>query len=244
MESTEYVFRIDAFTPSTLPMSRLAEYMTQLAELLGHQEHTHFVRLEEGSAKVVHRVDAVDAPKVEERLRSVSFGGGPKDARRAYHKLDTLLANDNAIGSLDGPVGIDFPGRLRPKALAFPSFRQDGAIEGQVVSVGGRDETAHVILQDHGVTYSNCSLNRELARKLAQLLYGPKVRLIGSGRWERQSEGVWKLLDFRVDRFEQLDESSLTDVLSDLAAIDENGLMHDAAASEILSLRGGEGRPH
>ena len=61
MTPVEYVLRIDAFTPDTMPMARLAEYLGALARLLGHAEHTHFVRLEEGSAKLVHRVDAVDA---------------------------------------------------------------------------------------------------------------------------------------------------------------------------------------
>jgi hypothetical protein len=46
MSPVEYVFRIDAFTPDTLPMARLAEYLSALAKLLGHQEHTHFVRVD------------------------------------------------------------------------------------------------------------------------------------------------------------------------------------------------------
>jgi hypothetical protein len=40
--AAEYRFRIDAFTPETMPMARLAEYMSQLAQLLG--EPTYVAR--------------------------------------------------------------------------------------------------------------------------------------------------------------------------------------------------------
>ena len=49
-------FVIDAYSPETLPMSRLAEYMAQLATLLGEKSHVHFVELAAGSAKLVHAV--------------------------------------------------------------------------------------------------------------------------------------------------------------------------------------------
>jgi hypothetical protein len=53
----EYRLRIDAFTPETLPMSRLAEYMADLATLLGEQERVHFARLENGSTALVHTIE-------------------------------------------------------------------------------------------------------------------------------------------------------------------------------------------
>lgn len=48
----EYVFWIDAYTPATIPMERLAEYLTALAKMLGHGGSVHFNRLEKGSTKV------------------------------------------------------------------------------------------------------------------------------------------------------------------------------------------------
>lgn len=236
MQDTEYTFRIDAFTPETIPMARLAEYMAALAELIGHKASTHFVRMEAGSARLVHKVEATEAPKVERRLREVVDGNPPKDAGRAFKLLDQLLADDNAVGELiaeQGALIIPFPGRTRPKRLTFPPFRQDGSIEGQVVSVGGRDATAHAILQDRTVTFTGCSLSRDMARDLGKYLYGPKIRFHGSGRWERQTEGAWKLLDFRVDRFEVLDESPLSEVLSELRAM-PNGISDNPDAYEDM----------
>jgi hypothetical protein len=246
MADYEYTFRIDAFTPETIPMARLAQYLTELSTLVGHNQSTHFDRLEAGSARLVYKIDAVDAPKVEQRLAQTGEISAPKDLRKAFETLDNMLANDNAVGELRNPAGaviIPFPGRDRPKQLAFPAFRQDGSLDGQIVSIGGRDTTAHVILQDGTVTYSNIKLSREMARKLRGYLYEQKVRLIGSGRWERSPEGAWKLLDFSVDRFEVLDDSSLSEVLASVRNIPDNGLTNSPNIyDDLMSIRfGGEG---
>lgn len=226
-------------------MARLAKYLAALAELVGHTDSTHFVAIEKGSAKLVHKVEAPDVPKVNRRLGDLAQGVGPKDAIRAFKTLDDLLADDNAVGELSrsGAVVIPFPGRTRPRPLTFPAFRQVGTIDGQVVSVGGRDSSAHVILQDAGTTFSGCTLTRDLARQLAQHLYGPKVRLAGEGRWERHPDGSWKLLDFKVDRFEVLDDAPLADVLSDLRDLEPIG--DPATAFErLLTLRASDGEIH
>jgi hypothetical protein len=56
-----YELYIDSFTPETIPMSRLAEYMASLAELLGHSEHVHFGKLKPGSLSVAALVDEIFA---------------------------------------------------------------------------------------------------------------------------------------------------------------------------------------
>lgn len=245
MQDTEYTFKIDIFTPDSLPMARLAEYLAALAELVGYEDSTHFVAIQPGSAKLVHKVDAPDAPKVERRLAEVSQGVGPRDAQRAFKTIDDLLSDDNAVGQLTrgDAVVIPFPGRTRPKPLTFPAFRQVGTIDGEVVRVGGQDSSAHVILQDGSTVFSGCTLSRELARELAQHLYSGKVRLFGEGRWERRPDGSWKLLDFKVDRFETLDDTPLSEVFRDLRSIAEptagTGIFDD-----LMRLRGSDGEVH
>lgn len=242
MKPVEYAFRIDAFTPDTLPMARLAEYLGALAKLLGYPEHTHFVRVDPGSAQLVHKVDPVDAPKVETRLNGIRIGEGPKEALAARHIIEELLVNDNALGSLtevaSGRVVVPFVGRNRPKPLTFPPFREETAIDGQVVNIGGRDSTAHATLQDGDTFHANVSMKREVARELAKLLYGPPVRLHGNGRFERHADGVWKMLDFRVERFEMLDDRSVGDTLARIRELPGNGLMADDAYQVVAAMRG------
>lgn len=245
MNPVEYVFSIDVFTPASLPMGRLAEYLAALAKMFGHPDHTHFVGVEAGSARLRAAVDPVDAPKVEARLNSVRIGEGPKEALAAKQVLEVLLANDNAVGTLT-EVGTDrvvvpFIGRDRPKPLAFPPFREDAAIDGQLVAIGGRDSTAHATLQDGDVFHVGVTMRRELARDLAKLLYGPAVRMHGNGRFERQGDGVWKMTDFRVDRYEVLDDRPLHEVLNTVRAVPGNRLMEAGAYRDIAALRDDSG---
>lgn len=244
MEPTEYVFSIDVFTPDTLPMARLAQYLAELAQLIGHQDHTHFRRVEPGSARLRTMVEAVDVPKVEDRLQSVRNGAGPKEAMKAKQSIEDLLANDNAIATLADASGdrivVPFVGRNRPKPITFPPFREDTSIDGVLVNIGGRDITAHAMLQDGEIVHSGISMRRELARELASLLYGPTIRLYGSGRFERQSDGVWKMSDYRVDRWEKLDDRPLSEALGAGRAIPGNRLMDHDAARDVAADRSGE----
>jgi hypothetical protein len=212
----DYRFRIDAYTPETIPMARLAEYMGDLAELLGYKPSVHFVGLEPGSTAIVHRVDTEDVPKVETRLRQLDRNEAPPDVMKAYRSLDSKLANDNAIGSLTGLQRhrvIKFPGRDRPKPLEYGAFRQRATLQGVLVRIGGRDETAHATIQDGDTYYSKCSIKRDLARQLAPYLFGQPIRLHGSGRWNRNADGEWELLQYSVESFEPLDDAPLSSVL-------------------------------
>jgi len=237
----EYVFRIDVFKPETMPMERLAQYLAALAKMFGHAEHTHFVGITYGSAKLHTAVDPVDAPKVDARLNGVRLGDGPKDAMAGKQALEDLLANDNAVGTLtegdSDRVVVPFIGRNRVKPLTFPPFREDTSIDGQLVSIGGRDITAHAILQDGDVYHAGVTMPRELARGLGKLLYGPPLRMHGNGRFERQADGVWKMTDFRVDRVEMLDGRPLHEVLEAVRSIPGNQLMKPMAYRDAVAQR-------
>lgn len=239
-DDQEYQFSIDAFTPDVIPMRRLAEYMASLAKLFGHEKSVHFQRIEKGSAVLVTRVEHNDYPKVQDRLRNITAGQLPEGIR-AFKELNDKLAADNAIGKLSGPAGttiINFPGRERPKTLEYGAVKQLGTLEGQVVSVGGVDKTAHIKLQDSADVHTGCECTREVARELAKHLYGQTVRVSGVGRWLRSAEGNWELLRFKIDNFELLDDAPLREVvakLRDVKSVDGNDA--NAAYLELVSFR-------
>jgi hypothetical protein len=97
-------------------MARLAEYMAELALLLGEQTSVHFKRLARGSTVLVHSVDYEAVPKVKHRTTAVRRGDASQDAQRAFKTLNRLLREDNAVGSLRekgaSAVVLKFPGRL------------------------------------------------------------------------------------------------------------------------------------
>ena len=55
-----YHFVIDALTPESVPMARLAEYMADLADLFGHKEHVHFDRVARSFDGMLIRVGGKD----------------------------------------------------------------------------------------------------------------------------------------------------------------------------------------
>src|SRR3954453_5420538 len=93
-------FYIDVYSPETIPMAKLAEYMADFAALLGKEHGVHFERLESGSTKIVTRIDYEDEPKVTNRLIDISRGNLTKDTAKIVAQIEDRLANDNAIGRI------------------------------------------------------------------------------------------------------------------------------------------------
>lgn len=246
-ERQQYRFRIDVFSVDSIPMARLADYMAELARLLGEAERVHFSHLEPGSAVLVSSVEDPAAPKVADRLAKVRDGNGSKDAMKAYNALDTMLAKDNAVGTLTSPEGaqiIPFPGRTRPKPVRYGPFRERGSLDGVVIRIGGRDETIPVLLQD-GDALLPCQTSRDVSKRLAAHYLGSPLRVHGDGKWVREEDGSWRLDEFRIDDFEVLDDSPLTEVVGKLRAVEGStwGESPDAIA-DILGVRRDKGDQH
>jgi len=245
----ELVFRIDAFTPDTIPMARLADYMAALAGLLGNPAGVHFVRLEAGSLGLVQRVERPHRPAVVARLASLSRGEPAADVLRAYRKLDDLLAADGATGLLDAQEGselqIAFPGAERPQPRAYGVVRQAGALDGIPIRVGGPGEMVPVHLQrlGEGDRFWTCQAPRPLARRIAQHLFEAVLRLRGEGSWRREPGGVWRLQRFVASDFEVLDDSPLGVVVERLRAVPNDGWRGVEDPFALLEeLRGGEAK--
>jgi hypothetical protein len=236
MQREHVVLVIDAFTPDTLPMSRLAEYLRPFAAMLGSEANVHFEGVFEGSAVCRAVVEAQDAPKVRERVQGIPSRTAPKTALKAYSEIDDLLAKDNAIGhiAVDGHNLIEFPGRRRATQEIIGPVRRSTSIEGQVYSIGGKDETINIHLRN-GETELRCVVSIELARKLGPHLLGGTVRLFGHGLWSR-IDGEWQMKTFAADDFIALDNSPLQATLGSISnAFD--GVAADLAVATILELR-------
>ncbi len=218
----EYGFKIDgAYTPETLPLERLGDYIAALAKLLGEKANVHFGSVETGSVVLKARIDEPAAPKVRERLEQVQAGGGPHDARTAFAEIDDYLRKDNAVGSLShgGAVVLPFPGRDRPEPLVFGPFREDGTIDGVLIRVGGKDDTVPVNLRDGGIVHTGLFCTPEIARRIAPHLFGPTLRVHGTGTWIRTGAGAWELQRFKIMDFEVLEDAPLLEVVGKLRKV-------------------------
>src|SRR5215468_3831317 len=102
MKPVELTFRISAWTPDTLPMKRLAEYMAELTRLFGEADHVHFSRLRKGSVGLAVKVQYEAVPKVRERIKAANLlpADAPEDVVAPFRKLNKMLAEDNAVGKI------------------------------------------------------------------------------------------------------------------------------------------------
>lgn len=222
--SKSYTLYIKAYTPETIPMARLAQYMQNLATMLGHDAAVHFNKLKPGSTQLVTRIDHEDVPKVATHLAQIKRGEGTLKATKAQAEIDRLLAEDNATGFVyedkdESAKIIAFPGVTRPKPTMFGPFYQEGSLDGILISVSGADQTVHLQLQNGEIKYTGIETNRETARRLARHMYEP-VRLFGTGRWLRDEEENWILKKFKVESYNDLAANDLNDAIDQMREIE------------------------
>ena len=221
----EYRFKIDAFTPGTLPMARLAEYLTDLAVILGEPQNVHFMRIEPGSAVLVQKIDDVALPKVKGRTREVRDGSAPQDAMKAYHRTNKRLKQDNCVGLLseeDGAEIIRFPGREEEERVSFGAFNQDGSLDGRVIVIGGTGDPVPVHIQQGEDVY-NCVASRDVAATLGPYIFNFELRVRGTGRWLRDEDGAWVMQRFVISSFQLLEEQTLANVVAGLRNVPGSG---------------------
>lgn len=247
--SDQYVFHIsDSYTPETIPMERLAEYMAALAKLLGEAASVHFTEVFDASTALRADVDSPAQPKVHERISGLRTGDPAPDVAKAFNVLDEMLRKDNAFGSLTdggrpGGVVIPFPGKRKPQPAPFGPFRQEGSLDGRVHRIGGKDATKHVAIGD-GSREFNLTTNEALALELRHHLFGETLRFHGTGTWYRQADGEWDLRSFKVTSFETLQDLPLQDVIARLRSVPSELRKLDDPSKQLLEDRYGSEVKH
>lgn len=247
--TNQYVFHIsDSYTPHTIPMERLAEYMAALAKLLGETANVHFSEVFNASTALRADVDSPAQPKVHQRISGLRNGDPAPDVAKAFNVLDDMLRKDNAYGSLTdgdrpGGVVIPFPGKKKPQPAPFGPFRQEGSLDGRVYRIGGKDATKHVAIGD-GDREFNLTTNEALALELRHHLFGETLRFHGTGTWYRHASGEWELRAFKVSSFDTLADTPLQEVISRLRSTPSDLRRLENPAQQLLEDRYGSESKH
>lgn len=135
----EYRFKINAYTPQTMPLDRLAKYLNLLASIMGQPQSVHLIGVEGGSTVPVLAVDWEDDTKVRQRVHDAGHGKGPQEAVAAKNALEDYLAQDNAEGATltrSGENILQFRPHVKPReAMEFGPFDQPGSLDGVVARV-------------------------------------------------------------------------------------------------------------
>jgi hypothetical protein len=239
----EYRFKIDAYTPKTIPLIRLTAYLRELAVLFGNTDDVHLDRIAEGSTEPILLVEREAEVKVRERLQVVRANDGPEDAMRAHKNINEMLREDDGKAAIIDPVRkkiLVFQGRDLNKLLEYGPFTQPGTLEGQLIKIGGEGEWVPVHLQNSLGEVHWCWAKRGLAREIARYIFGPVIRVEGTARWLRQRDGEWDMVSFRAKEFSVLDsEATLRQSITHLREIPAKWKELDDPLGELKKIRHG-----
>jgi hypothetical protein len=249
----EFRFKIDGeidgvkITPYTMPLARLALYLVDLAQLLGHNGSVHLLKVDEGSAEPVFFVDPEEESRIIHQIRNAQKGMGPRNANRAYKKLDSKLRHDNATGRIFDAAEkaeiIEFPGNRANLPEIYENIRERASVTGELKRVGGFDNTIpiHLLRNDGAILY--CEADEHIAQQLASRFYAKVVRIHGIATYSRGNEGKWKMENFKIQSFDEapLIDESFIETMEKLRAIDGNEWAEVAdPLGELRKLRHGE----
>ena len=210
----ELEFVIPAYTPETMPLDRLLQYLQQIGEVVGATSDMHLVRIDASSTKPVFRIPTPVAADARERIAAVRSGNGTRVQRTAFNSIRRMVRRDGGKpASLSDRTGVilDFP--PAPEEIgAISGVRQASTFDGALIRVGGVGEFTPLQMQSlDGEVFSGFSAPRILAKEMAQRLFEP-IRVAGIGNWDRSASGEWKLSKMLVQSYESLDNEALEEV--------------------------------
>jgi hypothetical protein len=237
----EYRMKIDAYSPETMPMKRLMEYLSDMAILLGEESNVHLVGIEPGSTCPVLLVDWESDIKVRDRVQKARNGEGPEEARRAIENINLKLRKDKASAALltaERATIIEFPGAKADLPLEWPSINQAAQLFGIPIWIGGRSELSNVDLLD-GDKEWKCLASRDKAIEIAHHLYRQTLLVSGRGRWRKQPGGPWELERFVIEDFSIADSRGIGEVINDLRSIPAKWKDLDDPLAALDAIRNG-----
>ncbi|WP_028469926.1 hypothetical protein [Neptunomonas japonica] len=226
-DKVEFEFSIDALTPDTLSMRRLAEYLKALSSLMG-VDSSVFRYVEEGSAILKQDVlESSDVVQVIQRIDGLRQNSAPAEAEKAFQDLNRLLKHDNAVGRfrlasghLAANADLYFPGREIEGPEPIYAVAEEGQLDGTLILIGGKDDSVPVHIQhklgSDGVY--KCTCNRALAREMAKHLFSD-IRVAGVGDWVRDEKGEWKCKKFKICDYWLLQQGTLAEGLDELGKL-------------------------
>lgn len=223
-DSHDFFFKIDGWTPGEMPMERLVEYMKDLTQLFDSKRHVHVVGIKSGSVEVAMDVDESHREEIKQRVCDVGQGKGQRQSIAAFRRINKNLYEDGREGRLscNGAVILHFPGRQPPSEVEISPFEQEGSFDGRVIRVGGKGDLVPAWLQS-GDDRINCFADLDMAKKLAEHLFGEELRVSGTGKRFRDTEGRWQFKKFIITSFEILDDTPLTTLVERLRSLPGNG---------------------
>ncbi len=236
-----FEFVLPGYTPETMPLNRLIEYLNQLMVILGNPSDLHLIDIKKSSTKPVFLLPHHAAVIARKRARETWEGGGPVRAREAYRRIRRMVSDDGgkpAVLTSKKATILEFPSVDVGADQEIGSVRQATSVTGELIRVGGETEFDQILLRDvSGAVIAGCFATKDVAKKLAKHLH-ECVRLHGVASWHRDRHGRWQIARMKVQTFEQVDDESLSDAVAAVQAAVTD--WPEDLSEKLLEMRRGE----
>lgn len=225
--SWTYMLRLPERNPEQIRLDRLADYMRELALLLGLENDPKFAGIKRASTGLRAKVPARKRDRAWKRIQTAKYR---PDSRPAKHlqKIEEMMGED----SIRSGQLLDHEGKLlylfksdEPNTVERQAIKQFGEVDGVVTGVVGADDTMHLHLRDCLSRDLRIVIRSEsLARELLTHFRQGQVRVRVHGTWIRTDSGwIPEVNRCYVDGFEVLDETPAVDLLEQIASVADNG---------------------
>jgi hypothetical protein len=221
--SKEISWVLEGRSPDQIPMARLAEYMQQLAIMLGETENVHFARIEKGCARLVAKLNpGYPAQRVYARVYAVRDRRAPAEAMRAFRRINDMVGEErrHAHVTFGACVILRFPGNVTSDVAPF-SLVENGTITGKLYALIEQPSgllNARIRPQG-GNTYVSCSADNRIGRQLRNYFLDA-VRVQGMGTWVRSENGEWLCQSLHILDVHPVIDVSLREAINALRAVD------------------------
>jgi hypothetical protein len=98
-------------------------------------------------------------------------------------------------------------------------FSEAAEFDGRIVQIFGADGVPDVLLQQAEGRIISVECSEALARRLTEHLGALPIRILGRARWERTTEGQWRLLGFLATDIQCLRDESLATSIARLRKV-------------------------
>lgn len=234
----DYALSLKGLDPQSIPMSKLAEYLSVWAALLGVENIPILTGVIKGSVLMPATIRPEATVQIRARLQTARYDKG---AAKLIDELEVMAARDGLkycqiIDSTRNELLL-----IKPKVapIQTPLVVSDQAeIDGVVYRISGKDDTTSVSILEHG---SNKSItfevrNNSLAQEIATHFKAAPIRAHVHGTWLRNEQGLWEPKSIYADRIEALDLTPAENILRELGALDggwKNIEDHDAFIADL-----------
>ena len=223
-------------------MARLAEYMREIATLLGEVQDVHFSHVQKGSLRLVAQVAPGRASgRVQARTDAIRRQKAPAEAMRAYIRINQMVAEDGgpARMTFGGGVVLRFPGHV-PEKASIVTLVDSATITGRLYALI-EDQSGQLkarIRPRNGSGHIACTAEGHVGKQLRNYFL-EAVRVRGRGVWARSTDGEWICQSLHIEEVYPVKDASLRDAINALRSIESDWSEDPLADWDFLDEKGG-----